>query len=346
MAGQDPGTIEMAGRLDDVTLSVVIPTFNRSAMVPRAVDSVLAQSGANVLEVIVVDDGSSDGTGAVLHARYDDDPRVRLVSIPHSGVSAARNTGFRATRGELVCFLDSDDEWTPDASATAMQVFATYPELVFVSLDGSFLPTHDSPRVPRAMRTNAPGWSHAGFARAPLAPERIRLRGSQQDTAMLRGDFFPAIVHGDLFQVNGMFMRRDAAARAGLFNEWMDHYEDWDFFSRLCLQGPGAYLDYEGYQRDIGHPGRLAPGHPDTDMPRRHLYILHSLRRRFPEATKHYADNFRDALIDAQYQMGVELARSAHPRRASRYLLRCIRQRYKVGRSLIHLMRSLLPVPS
>ena len=342
MAGRDPGKIEISDCVDDFTLSVVIPTFNRAAMVPHAVDSVLAQRGKGALEVIVVDDGSIDGTTPALQARYGDNPRVRLIAIPHAGVSAARNAGLRLARGELVCFLDSDDQWTLDASATAMQVLALHPELVFVTLDGSYLPTHDSPRVPRAIRTNAPGWSHAGFARAPLASEQIRLRGSEQDTAMLRGDFFPAIVHGDLFQVNGVFMRRDAAVRAGFFNEWMDHYEDWDFFSRLCLQGPGAYLDYEGYQRNLGHPGRLAPGHPDTAMPRRHLYILHSLARRFPAAAGRYADNMRDALIDAQYQMGAVLARTPHRRRAWRYLLRCIRQRYKIGRSLTHLARSLV----
>lgn len=80
-------------------------------------------------------------------------------------------------------------------------------------------------------------------------------------------------------------------------------------------------------------------------MPRRHLFILHSLPRRFPVATARYADNLHDALIDAQYQMGAVLARSPHRHWASRYLLRCIRQRYKTGRCLVHLARSLLPVP-
>lgn len=343
MGAHEPAVAAVPRRTNDVRLSVIIPTFNRRAMTPRAIDSVLAQRDASRLEVIVVDDGSTDGTEPALRARYDGELRVRIIAIPHGGVSAARNAGFREVRGDLVCFLDSDDLWTPDAVETVMQVSAAYPELVFVSLDGSFLPTDESPLVPHAMSTNAPGWSHAGFAQAPLKSERIRLQGAQQDIAILRGDFFPAIVHGDLFQVDGLFMRRDAVVRAGPFNEWLDYYEDWEFCSRLCLQGQGVYLDYEGYQRDIGHSGRLAHGHPDKTTPRRHLYILHSLPRRFPERTMGYASILRGALIDAHYQMGVALVHSNHRRWARRYLMRCIRERYKVGRSLVHLARSLLP---
>ncbi len=90
-------------------VSVIIPTYNRRAMVREAVASVLAQREAN-FELIVVDDGSSDGTSGIL-AHIDD---VILERIEHGGPAAARNRGVELARAPLIAFLDSDDLWAPD----------------------------------------------------------------------------------------------------------------------------------------------------------------------------------------------------------------------------------------
>lgn len=324
-------------------LSVIIPTWNRSALTLRAVRSVLDQPNAKHLEVIVVIDGSTDDTETVLRAAYGADARVKIMVIPHSGVSAARNAGFAKSCGELVCFLDSDDYWTPDAFATAENVFAKHPELVFVSLDGSTLPRPWVPALSRVMRTNGPGWSHVAFGKAPLVSENIRLGNAGRTTRVLHGDFFPAIVQGDLFQVDGLFMRREAVLRAGLFDERFDYLEDWEFFARLCLQGHGAYVDCVGFCRDVGRPDKLCHGRPDLLVRMRHFQILRTLPRRFPERAAMYVEHLRGVMVDACYQMGATLSRSRHRGWARRYLVRCLKQRYKIGRSLIHLAVSLLP---
>jgi len=92
-------------------VSVVIPTYNRARRVARAVRSVLEQTRP-AEEVIVVDDGSTDGTAGAIRREFAD--AVRLIERPNAGPSAARNTGVRAARHDLIAFLDSDDAWRPD----------------------------------------------------------------------------------------------------------------------------------------------------------------------------------------------------------------------------------------
>jgi glycosyltransferase involved in cell wall biosynthesis len=92
-------------------VSVVIPTYNRAATVPRAIESVLAQTVSD-LEVIVVDDGSSDDTGKVLGEIFGD--RIRYYAQANQDASAARNKGIAEAQGEWIAFLDSDDLWEKD----------------------------------------------------------------------------------------------------------------------------------------------------------------------------------------------------------------------------------------
>lgn len=109
-------------RCSGASVSVVIPVHNRATAVRRAIASVLAQTCQDV-EIIVVDDGSTDGTAAAIS--QIDDPRVRVIGHERSrGASAARNTGIRASRGEFVAFLDSDDEWLPSKLERQLKVFA------------------------------------------------------------------------------------------------------------------------------------------------------------------------------------------------------------------------------
>ncbi len=99
-------------------LSIVIPAYNVAPYVRQAVESALDQTFTDI-EVIVVDDGSTDGTDAVLtdieKARAD--PRLRIVRQPNAGLSGARNTGVAASRGKLIGFLDGDDAWLPEKAA-------------------------------------------------------------------------------------------------------------------------------------------------------------------------------------------------------------------------------------
>lgn len=95
--------------MENLLVSVIIPTFNRAEVVSRAVNSVLNQTFKD-FECIVVDDGSTDETGSVLCGFAD---KIKVVKTENRGVSAARNTGAKLAKGKYIAFLDSDDEWRP-----------------------------------------------------------------------------------------------------------------------------------------------------------------------------------------------------------------------------------------
>jgi glycosyltransferase involved in cell wall biosynthesis len=110
------------------TISVIIPAYNYARYLAEAIDSVLAQTYP-VLEVIVVDDGSTDDTPGVLAAYAN---RIRAIRQQNLGVSAARNTGISAARGEYVAFLDADDVWQPSKLDAQMARFDADPSLGLV----------------------------------------------------------------------------------------------------------------------------------------------------------------------------------------------------------------------
>ncbi len=102
-------SVFIVAQTNQPNISVIIPTYNRAHILPRALDSVLAQTQLPI-EIIVVNDGSTDGTKSVL-SNY---PGLKIIDQQHSGVSAARNIGLEHTNGEWIAFLDSDDEWLPE----------------------------------------------------------------------------------------------------------------------------------------------------------------------------------------------------------------------------------------
>ena len=133
------------------TVSVIIPCFKQAGFLTDAIESVLAQTHPH-LEVIVVDDGSPDDTSDVA-SRY---PGVRCIRQENQGLSAARNTGIRESKGEFLVFLDADDRLTPKALESGLQHLRQCPCAAFVggihrtiSIDGSPLSTMQRPHIDR-----------------------------------------------------------------------------------------------------------------------------------------------------------------------------------------------------
>lgn len=114
-----------------VNVSVIIPLYNKAPYIQRALDSVLSQTLHN-FELIVVDDGSIDRGGDIV-ARCSD-PRVRIIRQGNAGPGAARNRGLREAQGEIVAFLDADDEWLPDYLMRSYEYLHTHKDVVSISM--------------------------------------------------------------------------------------------------------------------------------------------------------------------------------------------------------------------
>jgi glycosyltransferase involved in cell wall biosynthesis len=184
--------------------SVVIPTYNRRERVGQAVASVLAQTMGD-FEVIVVDDGSDDGTGESL-ARLD--PRVRVHRQAKRGPAAARNAAIRLARGPVVSFLDADNRWLPDHLEVLVALLARFPEAVLAS--------------------TCPAFKVAG--------------GAPVDEARLIDPLPAALLNNKFGYVSCTAVRRAVLLEVGGFDERMAVGEDDDLWLRLAIKGPFAML--------------------------------------------------------------------------------------------------------
>ena len=204
-------------------VSVIIPTYNRAGLVREAVASVLAQTYRD-FEIVVVDDASSDGTGAAL-AEWRE---VQVIRHPHRrGVSAARNTGIRAARGEWLALLDSDDLWLPEKLARQMAYLLARPGLWLCQTDETW--------VRRGARVNKPV-SHRKVEGRIFLPSLARCVVSPS----------AVILHRKLIEAHGGF------------DETLPAAEDYDLWLRLTWRYEVGLVDEPLVIKRGGHADQLS----------------------------------------------------------------------------------------
>lgn len=193
-------------------VSVVIPLYNRRRYIVETVESVLAQRHPDV-EVLVVDDGSTDGSADLVEATFG--ARVRLVRLPaNAGRSTARNIGWALAQGELVAFLDSDDLWFPDKISRQVEAFRD-PAVVLAHCWVGKIDAEGKPLERDA---------------AALAREFAR--------ALERGYEYGSITETwSRLYTSAAMVRRDALRTSGGFDPHLSNFEDWDVLWRIAKAG-------------------------------------------------------------------------------------------------------------
>jgi len=205
-------------------VSVIIPTFNRAHKIARAVASVLYQTFSDY-EILVVDDGSEDGTQRVL-SQFD--PHIRRIYHSRNlGVSAARNTGIRESCSPFIAFLDSDDYWLPQKLAAQVSFFSKHPKTVACQTEELW--------IRRGRRVN---------------PMKKHYKPS--------GEIFEAALKLCVVSPSAVMVRRSLLQEVGLFDEDFPVCEDYDLWLRIAWKYPIDLIPDPLIVKEGGAPDQLS----------------------------------------------------------------------------------------
>jgi len=211
-------------------ISVVIPTYNRAAVIRRAVESVRAQKGVS-LELIIVDDGSTDDTESMLQSM---EGPITHVRIPHSGVSAARNRGIREAAGNWIAFLDSDDYWLPGKLKEQLRYLEN--ESPGVQNHDRYLICHTDEIWMRNGKRLNQGKRHAKYP----------------------GWFFIPSLSLCLISPSSAVIHRKVFEQVGTFDERFPYVEDYDLWLRVTSRYPVGYVNKKLTVKMGGHADQLS----------------------------------------------------------------------------------------
>ncbi len=193
-------------------VSVIIPTYNRAHLIERAIQTVLSQTYQD-LEIIVVDDGSSDNTEEVVMTLKDE--RIRYIRHEENkGAPAARNTGIQAAKGDYIAFQDSDDEWLPQKLEKQMKVFETVSAKVGVVYTGFLRIENDKKEyIPYLWVTKK------------------------------EGDIHKELLKGSFITTPAILVRKECFKKAGMFDERLPRLQDWELVLRLSKYYDFKFID-------------------------------------------------------------------------------------------------------
>lgn len=241
-----------AGNGDSPRVSLVIPTYNRGPYIRETLESVLNQTFADY-EVIVVDDGSTDGTEEVLSPYRE---RIRYIRQENRGAAAARNEGIRRARGSYIAFMDSDDLAAPRHLELFYDFLMRHADHAMVIGNGAYLEGR---------------FHNRSTVIAGKMAERLAVRG------VTVRDLFD----GRVVRLQGTMSRKAALEEVGLLDEWFRLSYDLDVALRLVRRYPIGFLDQVVYFYRK-HGGNISAD--DELRSRENLRALEKLRAEYPEA--------------------------------------------------------------
>jgi glycosyltransferase involved in cell wall biosynthesis len=267
-------------------VSAIIPTYNRRELVQRAIDSALAQT-LPLHEIVVVDDGSTDGTGDALKARYGE--RITYVWQSNAGVSAARNAGMAMARGELFALLDSDDLWAPEKTERQCAYLDANPQIGMVVCD--------------VARVDADGQPFDFFRRRDV----IASDGWVLGDLLMNPALIPA----------SAMLRREVFADVGGFDPALRTAEDIDFFLRVARRWQVGVSEGAMVRAMRGHEGLSAESSTYDDYVRVMERVVAACEGTVPEDVRRralsaaYVRNARGLMLRGRWRDACTLAARA-----------------------------------
>tara|TARA_B100001105_G_scaffold254587_1_gene250822 strand:+ start:704 stop:1747 length:1044 start_codon:yes stop_codon:yes gene_type:complete len=255
-----------------IKVSVIIPVYNAEKYLHFALDSVTQQTFKD-LEIICVNDGSTDGSAKILKEYQDQDKRIKILDQPNSGGSAARNTGIRHAKGQYVMFLDSDDLYTKDIVASAYR---------------------------RAIETNADIvlYNFVRFVGKPSFLATVSKVSPGKDIDFFKKDDYAGRLFNDFATItwNKLVKRSVIVDNNISFDTGLSHNHDVDFSIRLMLAADSySWLDKVGYYYRLNESGLTAT---KRDDPTNVLKILVSLNELFESEHTLLKQSFDNYVVD------------------------------------------------
>jgi glycosyltransferase involved in cell wall biosynthesis len=290
-------------------VTVIIPVHNRSHLIGRAIQSVINQT-YDAIELLVVDDGSTDTLNEVLNQLHDD--RITCLHQSHLGPSAARNNGFAASKGEYVHFLDSDDYFLNTNISRKVKELTDHPQAGWVFSDCFFLCGGDVKPIEKNKN---------------IAKLRNRLFKTSNVFRMLLKHYF--------VNMDTVIMRRECIESIGGFDETLPSFEDMDFFYRLAQRYQARFIDEPLVTVSHQEPDSLT-GDLNLFYSGK-IQVIRKMRQLFPEETRRVGFPGRKVEADLFNYLGKSFRESNKLKEAFEMFLKSVRT-FPLQRSVYGLM--------
>lgn len=223
-------------------VSVVLPTYNRANYLVDAIESVLNQTYRQV-ELIVIDDGSTDNTSEVV-APFLNDGRMRYVEQKNSGAASARNHGIALSAGRFVAFIDSDDVWEKDKLEIQLSIMNALPDVALVCSD--FSSRDREGRVePSHIKSYFSVFDDYDLSYLDVFGHTLTecISGLEKGLNVYWGKVYEAMVFGNFILTSTCLCRREVFNQVGVFNTKYETLEDYDLYLRMTRQFEAAFVD-------------------------------------------------------------------------------------------------------
>ena len=246
-------------------VSVIIPTYNRSQYLAQAIDTVLEQTFSDI-ELIVVDDGSTDDTKRVIDSYSG---RIIYHYIPNSGPAVARNVGMELATGDYIAYLDSDDLYYPYKIELQVAYLDKYQDAVMVYSEFTGFDDDHFHDFRHLQTYHKSAYKTGAITYEQLFPKKLPV-SDFSDNAIWHaehaymGHIYDAYLYNTVVFTNSMMFRRSLLAEIGLQSTQFGFFHDLEFALRVCKQGPVGFIDIPTYKLRY-HPGQVST----LDSPKR-----------------------------------------------------------------------------